>query len=87
VKPICVKCRRFYRPKRNGVFFIEGMPPYAGETQWRPYKLWQGDLWECLGCGHELISGVGHFPIREHYQDDFDEVVRILKPGLQVDDC
>lgn len=26
LKPICVECRCFYRPKKNGYMFLEGMP-------------------------------------------------------------
>lgn len=26
VKPVCVACRRFLRPEKNGYSFVEGMP-------------------------------------------------------------
>ena len=70
MKPICVKCQRFYRAKKNGYYFIEGMPdtgalPGTAEPEkWHPYKVWSGDLWACEGCGHELISGTGRKPSR-----------------------
>jgi len=94
MKPICVNCQRFYRPKKNGVFFIESMPTVsgapAGKTapeSWKPYKLWSGDLWECHGCGHQIISGVGREPIAEHYQETFASDVNAYGARLQINDC
>jgi len=98
MKPICYKCRRFFRPKKNGLFFLEGMP-IDGETRaepglaeperWKPYKLWQGDLWECQGCGTEIIHGTGFEPFNEHYKKDFEEEVlrRCGEKPYQVNDC
>jgi hypothetical protein len=92
MKPICVPCQRFYRPKKNGFPFIEGMPidnltppGTAAPHEWKPYKLWMGDKWACEGCGHELVVGVG--PIAEHYQPDFAERVERYGIELQVNDC
>jgi hypothetical protein len=95
MKPICIPCERFYRPLKNGVFFTEGMPigndakPGLAEPErWRPYKLWCGDKWRCPDCGHELISGVGHSPVSEHYLDDFTEVSqRCNGDKLLIKDC
>jgi hypothetical protein len=95
MKPICVPCQRFFRPKQNGYYFIEGMPignhvqPGTAEPEkWKPYKLWAGDLYECEGCGAVVVSGVGRGPIAEHYQEDFAERVTSLGAGqLQVNDC
>ncbi len=51
MKPICVPCQRFFRPKKNEFYFLEGMPIEQGaipgtteQEQWKPYKLWTGDL-------------------------------------------
>lgn len=94
LKPICVPCRRFYRPKKNGFCFIEGMPEgnaapgNAEPDKWNPYKLWTGDLWECLGCGATIVVGTGHQPIAEHYQPDFEQKVEQHRARqLQVNDC
>lgn len=94
MKPICVKCKRFYRVKRNGYYFVEGMPRVNGAlpgTQepalWQPYKLWVGDLWQCEGCGHETVSGVAQRPIAEHYEADFDAKVALSGTDLQINDC
>jgi len=94
MKPICVACQRFYRAKKNGFFFIEAMPTVsdapagtAAPEAWKPYKLWSGDLWECKGCGHQLVSGAGSEPIAEHYQPKFEDDVRAYNPSLTVNDC
>ncbi len=94
MKPICVDCQRFYRPKKNGHFFIEGMPTEndapagtAAPHLWQPYKLWSGDLWSCEGCGHEIVVGVGREPVAEHFQKDFADAVGAYGAKLQINDC
>lgn len=95
MKPICVPCQRFYRPKKNGYFFLEMMPitsdalPGTAQPEgWQPYKLWVGDLWRCEGCGHETIAGVNHRRITEHYMDRFkEEVARLGADRFKVNDC
>jgi hypothetical protein len=93
-KPACPKCQRFFRPKTNGYAFIEGMPIQAdaepGTSQpelWKPYKLWVCDLWECEGCGAEILTGYGRGPVSEHYQPDFDSFVASFGATLQINDC
>lgn len=95
MKPVCVPCHRFFRMKKAGYYFIEGMPksgnPEAGNAEpnsWTPYKIWVGDLWHCPDCGTEILSGFGQHPLGEHYQKDFsDEVKRLSADQLQVNDC
>jgi len=92
VKPICVKCRRFFRPFRTGVRFVEGMPDGAGLTSWSPYKLWCGDLWRCPDCNAEVIVGVGSRPISEHFMKGFAEATAAAyefngRELIQIDDC
>lgn len=94
LKPVCVKCQRFYRMVKSGFYFIEGMPKetpaHAGNVEpekWKPYKLWVGDKWECLGCGGVLLSGFGSRPIAEHYQNNFDDLVKKFGATFQVNDC
>jgi hypothetical protein len=99
LKPICVQCQRFYRPKKTGVYFVEskqrpdefGLPALPGRAtpeQWQPYKVWAGDLWHCPDCGHELISGTGMHPIVEDYQADFLLTIGHLNAlWLEVKDC
>ncbi len=95
LKPICKPCQRFFRMVKSGFYFIEGMPtisrnPTPGTAHpedWRPYKLWAGDLWKCQGCGAEIISGTGSNPIAEHYQEDFGKQRERLAANYQVNDC
>lgn len=100
MKPVCIPCQRFFRMKKSGVLFVEGMPaagtsrPKSGTTEpekWQPYKLWSGDRWECEGCGATIMSGFGLHPVAERHHEDFpDQLARVkLHQGsmLQVNDC
>lgn len=94
MKPVCVPCQRFYRPKTNGLSFIEGMPTGNGvqpglrdPENWKPYKLWMGDLWACPDCGAEIVVGAGQRPVAEHYQPDFQQQVTAHGAVLQINDC
>ena len=96
MKPICVPCQRFYRPKRNGTYFVEGMPTENGAPAgnadpklWAPYKLWAGDLYACTDCGAEVIVGTGMRPLAEHYMPEFTAQVLSLAGDdyLLVKDC
>lgn len=84
-KPACVKCRLFFRPKKNSVCIEEGAQIEPGS--WAPYKLWDADLWECKGCGAEIVVGYGRAPLAEHHQSTYaDDRVRFA-PLFRVDDC
>jgi hypothetical protein len=96
LKPICVSCQRFFRPKKTGYYFTEGMPATNSETPpgkefdhlWRPYKVWCGDLWECQGCGIEIVVGAGSRAIAELHHVDFTEVRKKLHADqFNVNDC
>lgn len=94
MKPICVPCQRFFKPFKNGRYFLEGMPiengakPGVSEAaKWAPYRLWVGDVWKCQGCGAEIISGVGRGPISEHYMPEFNRQREELRADFQVNDC
>ena len=94
MKPICVECRRFFRPKKNGFPFIENMPKHnhalpgaEDPASWTPYKLWMADLWECKGCGIQIVVGAGRQPIAEQHEPDFAATVQSYNATLQVNDC
>lgn len=95
MKPICVPCQRFYRCKHNEHYFIEGMPGpewdgMSGKDSpgWLPYKVWLGDLWECPGCGHQTVSGIGRNRVAEHYESEFAIVIkRTGASQLFIKDC
>jgi hypothetical protein len=89
-----VPCRLFFRPKKNGIAVVEGMPasdgmgPDGEERQtWVPYKLWRADLWVCKGCGAEIVVGFGNLPLAEHYEPTFKQRVEALAPLFQINDC
>jgi len=95
IKPVCVKCQRFFKPHKNGIFCLENMPVVnraesgtAHPEKWRPYKIWAADLWKCQGCGHEIIYGAGLSPVDEHYKPEFKEVLRTTKADqYPINDC
>ena len=95
MRPICIRCKRFFHPKKNGFAFLEGMPistdalPGKEESEkWKPYKLWMGDLWDCPSCGAEIIVGVGSNRIAEHYESNFDSQIKAWGADqFQVNDC
>lgn len=92
-KPVCVKCQRFYRPKRNGYIITEMKPKPAyrpvppGDIEpemWEPYKIYRSDLWHCLGCGHELAI-LASQPVAEHYEPHFEELSKSSQSV--INDC
>lgn len=95
LKPICLPCKRFYSPEKNGFAFTEGMPRYgsaapgnAEPTSWQPYKLWRGDLWKCHGCGSLIIVGTGQAPVSEHYMPSFEATAKEFgHDRVQINDC
>lgn len=94
LRPVCIPCRRFFSVKKNGYAFIEGAPDgndappgTAAPERWHPYKLWVGDLYECKGCGAQIVSGFGSRHIAEHYQPEFKETVERCGATVQVNDC
>jgi hypothetical protein len=91
-KPICVKCKRFYKPKKNGIFALEQMPKANGakpgledEENWEPYKIWRADLYKCEGCNHEIVDGFSWGPLAEHYEDNFKRWAQFVT--YTVNDC
>lgn len=95
LKPVCVPCQRFFRCKKNDFRFVEAMPvghdlPRPGTEQpdqWKPYKIWSSDRWECEGCGAAILVGFGNAPLAEHYDPEFVKTLRLYGADqLQVND-
>jgi hypothetical protein len=91
-KPACVKCKRFYRPKKNGVRVNEqapicngALPGLTHPALWHPYKIWHADLWQCEGCGHELITGYGRHPEVERHHPEFALALQLVT--FEINDC
>jgi hypothetical protein len=67
-------CGRFMRVKQISVTVEELLEDGA------PYKLWDADLWECVECGVEIITGFGRGPLAEHWQDTYADQRARLAP-------
>ncbi len=71
---VCAKCNQQLRPKKNGVAFVE----LSGN---KPYKLWDADLWECQTCGTLILyTGALQKPVAEHYQPNFEALMKSYAP-------
>jgi hypothetical protein len=91
-KPVCVQCRTFYKPKKNGIVLLEQMPVETAAvpgridpTAWGPYKIWMADLYQCNSCGMELITGFAAHPAAERYDERFTEAMKYVTHT--VNDC
>lgn len=73
-KMVCTKCQLPLFPKENGVYVAEVFlsPP-------QPCKVWMADLWGCCECGMEVVAGFGNNPIKEHYEEGFEELLGKVK--------
>lgn len=94
MKPVCVRCHRFFKMVKSGFYLIEGKPTelpaepgVVAPDKWEPYKLWAGDLWRCPGCGAEILSGFGFHSVAEHFEPDFKEQLEKFGATFQVNDC
>ncbi len=56
--PICVPCQRNYRCERNGIFVRLG-----------PDAIIDADLYECPGCGHQIVRGFARKAVERHDSD------------------
>jgi hypothetical protein len=86
-KAVCPTCNLFFRPKRIGTWIEEGKPhgePVI-EDGWSSYKLWPGDLYECPGCGVQIIIGFQAQPAREHYMIDYQALRQQLIDGGKLE--
>ena len=67
-------CGRFMRCKKNGVTVEELTEIGEG------YKLWDADLYECVECGVEIISGFASRPMVEHYEPNYQKCREQMAP-------
>jgi len=68
--PICVRCEIEMRTKTNGVPVLE---TYGEEK--KPYKLWNGDLWQCTKCLNMVIVGFAKEPMANHFDEGFEKTL------------
>lgn len=64
--------------EKNGVYFTTLL------SDGRRYQLWSGDKWKCPDCGGEVIVGVGHSPIAEHFEKDFAQKIEAFAPEHEI---
>ena len=77
---LCTKCSVKFKPCRSGVSVVEmfGRPP-------QPYKIWDADLWQCPGCGTQIVAGFAS-AATEHYEQNFpDMLTRVQEKGYHPD--
>lgn len=66
-KNVCVKCESPMWPEKNGICVEEHIE--VGE----PYRIWMAELYKCLICGTEIITGFGRIPIANHPEPNYTE--------------
>lgn len=76
----CAKCQKAMKCKLNSVNVIE-------TANFGPAAVWRADIWECPICGHEVLAGFGPRPVAEHYEDGFDEALRLARASVPVYYC
>lgn len=70
VRPVCVPCMKEFKPLKNGVV-VEDVAD----------RLWAADLWECQGCGAQVITGFSREPVAASWQGPAYENVRVRSMG------
>jgi len=65
---VCVRCQRELRCKENqvGALLMDGNAPDV---------LHDADLWECPGCGFEVVLGFGRAPMAYGAERDFEKIL------------
>ena len=61
-------CGRIMFAKKNSVTVEETLEDGS------PYKLWSADLYACIECGAQVITGFARVPLVEHYRPEYAEV-------------
>jgi hypothetical protein len=67
-------CGRFMQVKQNSVTVEELREDGS------PYKLWDADLYACVECGVEIITGFGRSPLAESWQPSYQDQRHHLAP-------
>ena len=63
-RPVCVPCAREMRCKKNDYLVSDREPACY---------VWAGDMFECEGCGHQVVVGWAKEPVRWGHEDGFAE--------------
>ena len=73
IRPICVKCQKEYKVEKQGVT-TELMTTFSSKPA--SLELYDSDLWECPMCGHQIIGGFGQRPFAQHFEENYQEVLK-----------
>jgi len=84
IRPVCIKCQKEYKVKKSGVI-TELMTTFGGKPA--SFELYDSDLWECPGCGHQIIGGFGQKALAQHFEEDYQEVLKRVSTTSQVFKC
>lgn len=60
MSPICVPCERFYRCEKNELLFLL-----------HNVSIWEGDLYKCPKCNHQIIVGIAEEPLVTQFDPNF----------------
>jgi hypothetical protein len=66
---------------------VQSLPGKEHANEWKPYKLWQADLYRCHGCGAEIVVGFGANPVCEKHMVEFEKTFTNFPPSVTVNDC
>lgn len=69
-KVLCVNCNSKMEHQRSGVNVLE-----TYEDGVKPYKVWSADYYECLVCGHKIVTGFGANAFSHEYDNNFKDWV------------
>lgn len=68
---VCGKCGISLRLKKSGIPCVETYNNL-------PLRIWFADVWVCLKCGTEIVTGFGPEPYAEYYMSNFDEALEVV---------
>ena len=78
--PVCVECCTMMHTLKNGVAYIE---TYVSEGDTLDYRLTYCDMYECPICKHRVLGGFALAPYKEHFDVDFNRIVRRTENGKE----
>lgn len=90
-RPVCIKCNCELHPEKNGVGVLDMVEQSrehgkdATFISYKPYALYDADLWKCPKCGLEVVGGFGSGAISRHYSKNFQTMIQDYKSrGLLI---
>lgn len=73
-RPVCVKCQTELRCEKNEVVVLDMFGPNE-----EIYKGFYADLFQCPGCGMQIVVGFGQNAFTEHFEEDHAEKLAIIE--------